>query len=91
MLALARLFLNLQYKEINYMFLRTSVLILFIICIFAFVPLTFAQLPLEGVVSYWSFDDGTVAGGTVEDVLGDNDGELEGNPKQVPGKVGKSL
>ena len=73
------------------MFLRTSVLILFIICIFAVVPLTFAQLPLEGVVSYWSFDDGTVAGGTVEDVLGDNDGELEGNPKQVPGKVGKAL
>lgn len=73
------------------MFLRTSVLILFVICIFAVVPLTFAQLPLEGVVSYWSFDDGTVAGGTVEDVLGDNDGELEGNPKQVPGKVGKAL
>ena len=73
------------------MFLRTSVLILFLMCLFAFAPLTSAQLPLDGVVSYWSFDEGTIAGGTVEDVLGDNDGELEGNPKPVAGKVGKAL
>lgn len=73
------------------MFLRISVLILFITCLFAVAPLTSAQLPLEGVVSYWSFDEGTIAGGTVEDVLGDNDGELEGNPKPVDGKVGKAL
>ena len=73
------------------MSLRISVLILFIICLLAVAPLAQAQLPLDGVVSYWSFDDGTIAGGTVEDVLGDNDGELEGNPQPVPGKVGKAL
>lgn len=73
------------------MSLRISVLILFIICLLAVASLAQAQLPLDGVVSYWSFDDGTIAGGTVEDVLGDNDGELEGNPKPVPGKVGKAL
>ena len=73
------------------MFLRISVSILFIACLFVAIPLTHAQLPLDGVVSYWSFDEGTIAGGTVEDVLGDNDGELDGNPKQVAGKVGKAL
>ena len=73
------------------MFPRISVSILFIACLFVAIPLTHAQLPLDGVVSYWPFDEGTVAGGTVEDVLGDNDGELEGNPKPVAGKVGKAL
>ena len=73
------------------MFLRISVSILFISALFLLPGLTSAQLPLEGVVSYWSFDDGTIAGGKVEDILGDNDGELDGNPKVVAGKVGKAL
>ena len=68
------------------MFLRISILILFITCLFVPVSLVEAQLPLDGVVSYWSFDDGTG-----EDLLGDNDGELMGNPKSVAGKVGKAL
>jgi len=50
-----------------------------------------AQLPLDGVVSYWSFDRGAIVGGTVEDLLGDNDGELDGGPKSVLGKVGEAL
>ncbi len=73
------------------MFPRILVSILFIACLFVVTPLTSAQLPLDGVVSYWPFDEGTIAGGTVEDVLGDNDGELDGNPKSVPGKVGNAL
>ena len=74
------------------MFLRISVSILFFTASLLFIPgLTSAQLPLEGVVSYWSFDAGTIAGGKVEDVLGDNDGELDGNPKAVAGKVGMAL
>ena len=68
------------------MFLRISMLILFIACLFVAIPLVEAQLPLDGVVSYWPFDDGTG-----KDVLGDNDGELDGNPKSVAGKVGKAL
>ena len=71
------------------MFLRISILILFTACLFVVIPLADAQLPLDGVVSYWSFDDGTIAGGKVEDVLGDNDGELDGNPKSVAGKLEK--
>lgn len=51
----------------------------------------FAQFPEDGVVGYWSFDSGTINGGTVKDVLGKNDGELDGNPKTVNGKVDKAL
>ena len=50
-----------------------------------------AQFPEDGVVGYWSFDDGTINGNTVQDVLGENDGTLDGNPKSVAGKVGKGL
>ena len=50
-----------------------------------------AQLPTDGVIGYWSFNVGTINGKTVQDILGENDGELDGNPKVVPGKVGKAL
>ena len=50
-----------------------------------------AQFPEDGVVGYWSFDEGTINGKNVKDVLGGNDGELEGGPKHVKGKVGKAL
>ena len=70
---------------------KISIPILLVVWLFVSVSLTHAQLPLDGVVSYWSFDDGTIAGNTVEDLLGDNDGELMGKPKSVAGKVGKGL
>lgn len=70
---------------------KISIPILLVVWFFVSVSLLHAQLPLDGVVSYWSFDEGTIAGGKVEDVLGDNDGELDGNPKSVAGKVGKAL
>ena len=66
------------------MFRKISILC--IACLFVAIPLVEAQLPLDGVVSYWPFDDGKG-----KDVLGDNDGELMGNPKSVAGKVGKAL
>ena len=73
------------------MLLRISFLILFTASFFVAIPLIYAQDLLDGVVSYWSFDAGTIAGGTVEDLLGDNDGELDGNPKAVAGKIGDAL
>ncbi len=62
-----------------------------IFCLLLFVPIVIAQFPTDGVVSYWSFDAGTINGNTVQDVLGQNSGELEGNPKVVSGKVGNAL
>ncbi len=73
------------------MLLRISFLIVFTASFFLAVPFTYAQDLLDGVVSYWSFDAGTIAGGTVADLLGDNNGELDGNPKVVAGKVGEAL
>lgn len=72
---------------------KKMILILtFSICaLFLTVPLVNAQFPEDGVVGYWSFDNGTINGDTVKDVLGKNDGELDGNPKSVNGKVGKGL
>lgn len=59
--------------------------------LFLTISVVTAQFPQDGVVGYWSFDDGTINGKNVKDVLGGNDGELDGNPKQVKGKVGKAL
>ena len=64
----------------------------FSICVlFLTIPFVNAQFPTDGVVGYWSFDGGTINGKTVQDVLGENDGELDGNPKVVAGKVDKGL
>ncbi len=48
-----------------------------------------AQLVEDGLISYWSFEE--INGDTVVDIVGDNDGEINGNPKVVDGKVGKAL
>jgi len=45
----------------------------------------------DGLVSYWSFNEGTIKGKTVSDVFGNNDGTIEGNPKTVKGKYGEAL
>ena len=45
----------------------------------------------EGLISYWSFDQDTVVGGTVKDIWGSNDGKIEGVPKVVIGKVGEGM
>lgn len=71
---------------------RITILIISAICVlFLTSTITSAQFPEDGVAGYWSFDDGTINGKNVKDVLGDNDGELMGNPKHVRGKVGKAL
>ena len=45
----------------------------------------------EGLVSYWSFDSGTIEGTTAKDSWGNNHGTIEGTPQSVPGKVGEAL
>ena len=45
----------------------------------------------EGLVSYWTFDQKDIAGGTVKDVWGENDGKIVGDPKVVEGQVGEAL
>ena len=50
-----------------------------------------APVVTDGLVSYWTFDQKDVAGGTVKDVWGENDGKIVGTPKVVGGKVGDAL
>ena len=45
----------------------------------------------DGLVSYWTFDQKDIAGGTVKDVWGENDGKIVGDPKVVDGQVGEAL
>ena len=45
----------------------------------------------KDLVLYWSFDNPTVKGKAVKDVLGKRDGRLEGNPKVSAGKFGQGL
>ena len=49
------------------------------------------QAVTDGLVSYWSFNKDTVAGKTVEDIVGANDGTMDGNVEIVEGKVGEAL
>ena len=70
------------------------------LCYLLTLALTIATLPYsgytapvvtDGLVSYWTFDQKDVAGGTVKDVWGENDGKIVGAPKVVGGKVGDAL
>ena len=49
------------------------------------------QAITDGLVSYWSFNKDSVAGKTVEDIFGTNDGTMDGNVEVVNGKVGEAL
>ena len=50
-----------------------------------------APVVTDGLVSYWTFDQKDIAGGTVKDVWGENDGKIVGAPKIVGGQVGEAL
>ncbi|RKU25719.1 hypothetical protein C6497_15275 [Candidatus Poribacteria bacterium] len=50
-----------------------------------------AQLVTKGLVSYWTFDKTNIDDDTVQDVSGENDGTMKGDPKVVEGKVGQAL
>jgi hypothetical protein len=53
--------------------------------------MTKAQVAQDGLVSYWSFDEADISGDTVEDVWGENDGTIMGDPGIVTGKVGEAF
>ena len=45
----------------------------------------------DGLVSYWTFDKSNISGKKVEDVWGDNNATIKGNPKVVPGQISEAL
>ena len=50
-----------------------------------------SQIVKNGLVSYWSFDDGDVNGNIVKDLVGGNDATIVGNPQHLRGKFGKAF
>jgi hypothetical protein len=50
-----------------------------------------SQVVTDGLVMYLTFDDADIQGITVNDVWGNNDGALVGDPQIVPGKVNEAL
>ncbi|MCH8219016.1 MAG: hypothetical protein IH892_19835, partial [Planctomycetes bacterium] len=72
-------------KKLSY--LTSLVLVLAV----ASTNVTKAQMVTDGLVGYWSLDKNTIKGDTVEDVWGDNDGTIQGDPIVVAGRVGDAL
>ena len=57
--------------------------------VFTYANMAKAKVVTDGLVSYWPLDE--IKGDIVKDVVGDNDGTVEGNPKIVEGKCDKAL
>lgn len=53
--------------------------------------ITKAQVIEDGLVSYWSFDEADIDGGTAKDIWGENNGTIMGDPTLVTGKIGEAL
>ena len=49
------------------------------------------QCVTSGLIAYWPFDEATIKGKTAEDVWGDSDGEIKGEPEVVEGQVKEAL
>ena len=73
------------------MFDKKFVVILVIIATFCFAGLVEAQFVTDGLVSYWPLDSSNVSGGTVRDIIGDNNGTISGDPQIVAGKIGEAM
>ena len=72
---------------------KTSVVVLLtvIATVFVYANVSEAQVVTDGLVGYWSFNEGTVNGVTVSDVFGNNDGTLVGNAQIAQGKYGNAV
>ena len=46
---------------------------------------------VDGLVSFWTLDEVDIDGDTVKDVVGINDGTMDGDVKIVPGKINQAL
>ncbi len=77
-------------KMLNKILTTTLVLTVTIITLMS-ANITKAQIVQDGLVSYWSFDEADIDGDSVQDVWGENDGTMMGDPKIVAGKAGEAF
>lgn len=66
-------------------------ILLALMAIFTYAGMAKAQMVEDGLVAYWPLDASTVDGKNVDDVIGDNEGEIVGKVIDVAGKVGEAL
>lgn len=71
--------------------LTSMVALVFVVAGFMYAGAAQAELITEGLVAYWSLDASTIDGKEVADVWGDNDGIIDGDVKEVAGKVGEAM
>ena len=62
-----------------------------LVTVFVYANVTKAEIVTDGLVGYWPLDEDTIEGDTVEDVWGENDGTIMGNPKIAVGQVRGAL
>lgn len=74
--------------RINFITILTT---LFLVMLFLNANIALGQAISNGLVSYWALDKGDIAGKTVDDKKGNNDGEIIGAPEVIAGKVGDGL
>ncbi len=65
--------------------------ILMIVSVALSSPVYALQHVTDSLVSYWTFDKSNISGNKVEDVWGDNNATIKGNPKVVTGQIGEAL
>jgi hypothetical protein len=56
-----------------------------------YIPKAEAGAVTKGLVAYWPFDRATIEGEVVEDIWGDSNGEIKGDPEIDQGQVGEAL
>lgn len=67
--------------------MKYQVLLLVAILSIAFAPgEVYGSYVTKDLYAYWSFDQSTVTGDTIEDIAGNNDAKINGAPNIVPGK-----
>jgi hypothetical protein len=68
------------------------VTLLSLLTVLVYVGMAQADIVTDGLVAYWSLDASTIAGKDVEDIVGDNDGVINGKPKEIAaGKINEAL
>lgn len=59
--------------------------------VFTTINHVYAQAITDGLISYWSFNQDTIADKTVKDIFGTNNGTMNGNVEVVDGKFDQAL
>lgn len=70
----------------------TILLLLMVIAISVWYPtVAKASIVIKGLISYWTLDEPTIEEGIAEDIFGDNDGEIHGEPEIIEGVIAEAL